>query len=115
MSSEIEFRLISPQDAMRPTREPSGKGIGGVGEAGGVGNVGGAQEAGFGQQLGQAVQSLEGLQVEADQQADAIAKGGGNLHEVALAFEKADVAMRLATRVRNKIVETYNDIMKMSV
>ena len=112
MASEIEFRLVSPQDVMRPTREPSAKGVGGLG---GVGNVDGAKESGFGQQLGQAVQNLEGLQVEADQQADAIAKGGGNLHEVALAFEKADVAMRLATRVRNKVVETYNDIMKMSV
>ena len=113
MASEIEFKLVSPQDAMRPRELPS-RGIGGD-KAGGVGGVSGAEGSAFGAQLGNAVQSLEGLQMEADQQADAIAKGGGNLHEVALAFEKADVAMRLATRVRNKVVETYNDIMKMSV
>ena len=62
-----------------------------------------------------AVQQLDQLHVEADQQANAIANGGGNLHEVALAFEKADVAMRLATKVRNKLVEAYNEIMRMSV
>lgn len=110
--SEIEFRLIHPSEAMRPTREP--KEIGNLGD-GGTPGVGEAKQSGFGSQLGAAVKNLEGLQTEADQQANAIANGGGNLHEVALAFEKADVAMRLATRVRNKMVETYNDIMKMSV
>jgi flagellar hook-basal body complex protein FliE len=115
MASEIEFRLIQPSEAIRPLREPASKGIGSVGDGGGVGGVDGAKESGFGATLGSAVRNLEGLQVEADQQADQVARGGGNLHEVALAFEKADVAMRLATRVRNKIVETYNDIMKMSV
>jgi flagellar hook-basal body complex protein FliE len=34
---------------------------------------------------------------------------------MALALEKADVAMRLAVRVRNKVVETYNEIMRMGV
>ena len=32
-----------------------------------------------------------------------------------IALEKADVAMRLAMRVRNKLVETYNDIMRMGM
>jgi len=53
--------------------------------------------------------------MEADHQAAQVAKGAGNLHEMALALEKADVAMRLAVRVRNKVVETYNEIMRMGV
>jgi flagellar hook-basal body complex protein FliE len=44
-----------------------------------------------------------------------VAKGAGNLHEMALALEKADVAMRLAVRVRNKVVDAYNEIMRMGV
>ena len=77
--------------------------------------VGGASQSNFGQQLGQAIDSLDQLHIQADGQANAIANGGGNLHEVALAFEKADVAMRLATKVRNKLVEAYTEIMRMSV
>ena len=58
---------------------------------------------------------VDKLQVEADQQATQVAAGAGNLHEMALSLEKADVAMRLAVRVRNKVVETYNEIMRMGV
>lgn len=72
-------------------------------------------EKGFNSQLGRAIDELDKLHLDADKQADAIASGGGNLHEVALAFEKADLALRLATRVRNKVVDVYNEIMRMSV
>ncbi len=44
-----------------------------------------------------------------------MALGGGNLHETAIALEKADIAMRVATKVRNKLVEAYQEVMRMSV
>ena len=69
----------------------------------------------FKSELGQAIGEIDKLQTAADVQADAIAHGAGNIHEMALAMEKADVSMRLAMRVRNKLVETYNDIMKMGI
>jgi flagellar hook-basal body complex protein FliE len=62
-----------------------------------------------------AVKALEATQVEADQEAAALGAGAGNLHEAALALEKADVAMRLGVKVRNKVVEAYQDVMRMSV
>jgi flagellar hook-basal body complex protein FliE len=71
--------------------------------------------ASFAQDLGKAVGDLDQLQVDADQQARLIAEGAGNLHEVAISLEKADVAMRLALKVRNKVVDAYNEIMRMSV
>ena len=102
MASEIDFRLQFPSEIDRISeRGPAPK------EAKG--------SAGFSGSLGQAISNLDQLHMQADVQAEAIASGGGNLHEVALAFEKADVAMRLATKVRNKIVEAYNEVMKMSV
>ena len=100
MASEIQFNLISPSEGVRPAGEAPAP-------------VGG--DSGFSKQLGGAIQQLDRLHVEADEQATAIANGGGNLHEVALAFEKADVAMRLATKVRNKLVEAYNEVMRMSI
>jgi flagellar hook-basal body complex protein FliE len=69
----------------------------------------------FSETLGQALQSVDDLQVQADQQVSQVANGGGNLHEMSLALEKADVAMHLATKVRNKILDAYNEIMKMGV
>ena len=110
--SENGIRLVTP-----PGYENFGidKGEGPSRIGGDRAPVGGAGEANFGQQLGQAIDSLDKLQTDADGQANAIANVGGNLHEVALAFEKADVAMRLATKVRNKLVEAYTEIMRMSV
>ncbi len=69
----------------------------------------------FTSELGKAIGEVDKLQTAADTQADAVARGAGNIHEMALALEKADVAMRLAMRVRNKLVDTYNEIMRMGI
>jgi flagellar hook-basal body complex protein FliE len=99
--SEIEFKLISPTQATeRAEKSPA---------------TTPAAAGGFSRDLSAALDSVDKLQIEADRQADAVAQGAGNLHEVALAFEKADVALRLASRVRNKLVDVYNEIMRMSV
>jgi flagellar hook-basal body complex protein FliE len=39
--------------------------------------------------------------------------GGGDLNDVMVAVEKADVAFQLMMQVRNKIVNAYQDIEKM--
>jgi flagellar hook-basal body complex protein FliE len=69
----------------------------------------------FADALGKALATTEKLQAEADGQATEIANGGGNLHEASIALEKADVALRVATKVRNKVVEAYQEVMRMSV
>jgi flagellar hook-basal body complex protein FliE len=80
-----------------------------------VSRPGAATGAGFEGELGKALGAVEGLQISADQEAEKLALGGGNLHEAALALEKADVSLRLATKVRNKLVEAYQEVMRMSV
>lgn len=70
---------------------------------------------GFGQELKSAVSKVDELQVQADAAAGKLGAGEGNLHETMLALEKADVAMRLALKVRNKLVDAYNEVMRMSV
>jgi flagellar hook-basal body complex protein FliE len=69
----------------------------------------------FADALGQALAQVEGLQQAGDAQAAAAANGAGNLHEVALALEKADISMRVAAKVRNKLVEAYQEVMRMPV
>lgn len=71
--------------------------------------------AGFSDALASAINNVDQMQVDADQQSAQVAQGGGNLHETALALEKADVAMRVAMKARNKLVEAYHEVMRMSI
>ncbi len=71
--------------------------------------------ASFADALGQALGAVEKLQVDGDRSAEQVAMGAGNLHETALALEKADTAMRVAIKVRNKLVDAYQEIMRMSI
>lgn len=38
-----------------------------------------------------------------------------NIHSVVLAAEKADLALRLTLQIRNKVLDAYNEIMRMQV
>lgn len=69
----------------------------------------------FSEELANALAGLEGLMQAADRESTKLALGAGNLHEAALALEKADVAMKLAIKARNKVVEAYQDVMRMNV
>ena len=94
------------------------EGIGGIGAAlpvGGATPAAPAAGAGFGEALGKALAQVDALQQAGDQQAAAVAHGAGNLHEVSLALAKADIAMRVAEKVRTKLVETYQEVMRMPV
>jgi len=75
----------------------------------------GAKGTSFSEELGKALGSIEDTELEADREAGKVALGGGNLHETAIALQKADIAIRLATKVRNKLIDAYQDVMKMSV
>ncbi|MFT3708900.1 MAG: flagellar hook-basal body complex protein FliE [Archangium sp.] len=74
-----------------------------------------AQAADFSGKLGEAIAKVDASQVEADEAAKKLGAGEGNLHETMLALEKADVTMRVAMKVRNKILDAYNEVMRMPV
>lgn len=76
---------------------------------------GAAPGGGFAETLGSAIQKVDAMQMDADAQVEKVALGGGNLHEMSLALEKADVSMRLAMKVRNKLIDAYQEIMRMNV
>lgn len=65
--------------------------------------------------IGRAINEVDRLQLEADTQVNQVSLGGGNIHEMSIALEKADVALRLAMKVRGKIMDTYNEIMRMGL
>jgi flagellar hook-basal body complex protein FliE len=75
----------------------------------------GAQPGEFVQALSKAIGSVDQLQTAADQQATSLAEGGGNLHETSIALAKAEVGFHLMTKIRDRVVDAYQDIMKMSM
>jgi flagellar hook-basal body complex protein FliE len=72
--------------------------------------------ADFGAALEHAVSALEGLGHKADASSLAMAKGEPvDIHEVMLDSEQASLGFSMALQVRNKLVDAYQEIMRMSV
>jgi flagellar hook-basal body complex protein FliE len=70
---------------------------------------------GFGAALGQALQSVIGAGNQADAQAMQAIQGGGNITEVATAVSRAELALQSAVAIRDKVVQAYQDIMRMPI
>jgi flagellar hook-basal body complex protein FliE len=51
----------------------------------------------------------------AEQALGRLATGDGNLHQVMLDLEKARTAFQLTLQVRNKVIESYQEILRMQV
>lgn len=70
----------------------------------------------FADTLKDAVNSVNQAQQTADIKAQELATGKNhNIPEVMIAAEKADISLKLMVQVRNKIIEAYQEIMKMQV
>lgn len=71
---------------------------------------------GFMQFLEQAVGDVNKSQLEADHAIEQLQSGQGvDLHEVMISMEEADISLRLMVQMRNKLVESYQEIMRMQV
>jgi flagellar hook-basal body complex protein FliE len=72
------------------------------------------EQAGFADMLGKAIDQLQSVTDEADAKVQAFATGQDvELHDVMLALEAESMAMNLATTVRNKAVDAYQEIFRM--
>lgn len=82
-----------------------------------VGNAGGAKDGGgFGAALGDALKQIDASQATADTQAQALATGKAtDLSSVVMSVEKASLEVQLATQVRTKSTDAFNEIMRMQV
>ncbi|MCX7977402.1 MAG: flagellar hook-basal body complex protein FliE [Bdellovibrionaceae bacterium] len=70
----------------------------------------------FAKTLKDAIVSVNELQKAADKAAQNLATGKtDNIAEVMIASEKADIALRLMVQVRNKIIDAYQEIMRIQV
>jgi len=81
-------------------------------ETGKVGETGDA----FGNLLTNKIEEINKLKSDAD---DAIEKvefsDSGSIHEAIIAMEKASISFKTMLQVRNKVLEAYQEVMRMQV
>ncbi len=95
------------------------KALQGVGPSKGINSPGetkGTDGPSFADTLAQSLDEVNSLQKEADVAIQDFVKGDTrNIHETMIAVGKADMAFRLTMQVRNKMVEAYQEVMRMQV
>ena len=70
----------------------------------------------FSNALKDAVERVDASQKAADGQVEAFIAGEQeNLHEVVIAMNEAQLSFQLMTQVRNRLLETYQELMRMQV
>ena len=81
----------------------------------GLGGADSTQKS-FSDTLKDAIGSVNQIQKASDRAAENLATGKtDNVADVMIATEKADIALRLMVQVRNKIIDAYQEVMKMQV
>ena len=98
------------------TNFPHVAGLGGP-EALGKTPDGEKKDGGFAAVLKSSLTEVNQMQQKADAAITALATGDNkvSLHETMIAMEQADVSFRMMMQVRNKIVEAYQEILRMQV
>ena len=76
----------------------------------------GKSGAGFGSALGGLIEQANAAQHDAGQAIEQLVAGnGGSLHEVMLAVNKAELSFTFLMETRNKLVNAYQEIMRMQI
>jgi flagellar hook-basal body complex protein FliE len=72
--------------------------------------------SGFTDMLANAISETNKSQVAADRAIEKLSSGEEkNIHAAMITMEKADISLRLMVQMRNKILEAYQEIMRMQV
>jgi flagellar hook-basal body complex protein FliE len=107
--SALPAITVSPDQAIRAYRSVD------QGAAGSSADGGAASAPDFGAVLGQALQGVVATGKAADAQAMAALAGGGDLTSTVTALSKADLALQTTVAIRDRVVQAYQDILKMPI
>ena len=89
--------------------------LGGIAKSSGAGAVTDPGSGGFGESLSALLESVESTAADANQAVAAMADGSGDVHTAMLALQRSEVSMQLTVQVRNKLVQAYQDLMRMPI
>lgn len=74
------------------------------------------QATGFGDVFKNALKEVSAAQNVSDKKTDQLLTGEvKNVHEVMIASQKASLSLQMTMQVRNKVVEAYQEVMRMQV
>jgi flagellar hook-basal body complex protein FliE len=85
---------ITPADAASPSAAPA---------------------EGFGASLERLVTSAEQTNAHANHAVSEMLEGNGDVHDAMIALQRAELTLQLTVQVRNKLVQAYQEIMRMPV
>lgn len=86
------------------------------GKAGaGIGDIAGASGQNFGSMLKDAIGSVAEIGKKSDAQVQAVAAGKSNVVDVVAAVAETEVAVDALVAVRDKVIQAYEEIMRMPI
>ncbi len=93
---------------------PGTTGIAGIRD--GVTSVGETTNKPFSQLVSNLMSDVNVQQLKSDQAVEGLVRGeSNNVHDVVLSVAKADLSFRLMLEVRNRLLDSYQEIMRMQV
>lgn len=74
------------------------------------------KDSNFGTVLKDAISTVNELQKQSDQEIEKLMTGESqDLHNTVIAMQKADLSFQMMMQVRNKIVQAYQEIIRMQI
>jgi flagellar hook-basal body complex protein FliE len=80
-----------------------------------VGMGGSSDGVDFGSTLNRLVSAVEGSNAQANQATIGMVDGSVDVHDAMIALQRADMTFQLAVQIRNKLVNAYQEMMRMPV
>ncbi|WP_339227704.1 flagellar hook-basal body complex protein FliE [Oceanobacillus sp. FSL K6-2867] len=76
----------------------------------------GEAQANFAETLKGAIDNLNSIQMESDNKTEALANGNiDDLHDVMITAQKASITLETTVQIQKKVIDAYNEIMRMSI
>ena len=77
--------------------------------------AGGGGVSSFADKLGKMVENVEQTSADANVAVSNMVDKTGDVHEAMIALQRAEMTLQLTVQVRNKLVQAYQDIMRMPI
>lgn len=72
-------------------------------------------EGSFAGTLGRVVDAVESSEAQANTAVTGMLSGTTDVHDAMIALQRADLTLQFSVQIRNKLVQAYQDIMRMPI
>ena len=93
----------------------TGTGAARVAARGAASTAAGGGAASFGESLGKLIDGVEQTAGDANVAIANMLDKSGEVHDAMIALQRAEMALQLTVQIRNKLVQAYQDIMRMPI